>query len=109
MDKPTEYNVKADIWSLGISLLESGTGVPVYPAQKFDSPFAQLMTIVNDPPPQLTSTKFSPVFQSFISNWYCYYYWIGLMMMVFSLKKDPNERASFDQLLVTIVGFYPTT
>ena len=64
-----EYSTKADIWSLGVTLYEAATAQPLYSAKKFDSPFAQLMAIVHEPPPVLPDT-FSPPFREFVSQWY---------------------------------------
>lgn len=70
MGQSEGYSTKADVWSLGIMLIEAATGETVYNVVKFDSPFAQMMAIINDPPPRLPVEGFSPVFQSFVGKWY---------------------------------------
>lgn len=46
-------NEKGDVWSLGVTLWELAVGKPLYRACNYDSPFAQLMSIMYDPDPTL--------------------------------------------------------
>ena len=45
------YDVRSDVWSLGISLIELATGKFPYP--KWNSVFEQLTQVVHGDPPQL--------------------------------------------------------
>ena len=78
---PASYGVKADVWSLGISLLEVATGTFPYPA--WSTPFEQLKLVVEGPPPQIPST-FTPQFAHFLST---------------CLSKKVSERANYTELL----------
>lgn len=85
MDKSEGYSAKADVWSLGLTLVEAATGENIYGPVNFDSPFAQMMAIINDPAPRLPPDQFSPEFQHFI---------------MICLQRKVDDRASFDELLV---------
>ena len=65
------YDVRADIWSLGISLEELAIGTSPYSMESFHTEFALLSHIVDAPPPvdHLDKTKFSPEFIDFVSQW----------------------------------------
>ncbi|GMG28831.1 unnamed protein product [Ambrosiozyma monospora] len=75
------YDVKVDIWSLGITAIELCTGNP--PHSKED-PMEVLLSIPNRPAPLLTSTKHSRGIREFINN---------------CLHKEPKERPTAAQLL----------
>lgn len=70
MEQDTGYTAKADVWSLGVTLYESAMAEPLFSTTKYDGPFAQLMAVVNDPPPTLPEAEFSPDFRDFIQCWY---------------------------------------
>ena len=72
--QPTQkgYDVRADIWSLGISLVELANGTSPYTEQKFSNEFQLLTYIVNAPPPLPDEKQFSPLFYDFVSKWYVY-------------------------------------
>lgn len=76
------YDIKADVWSLGITMIELATGS--YPYKKWKTPFEQLKQVVQDPPPKLPPGKFSAEFEDFITNCLC---------------KDVQKRANYIELL----------
>ena len=76
-----EYDIRSDVWSLGISLVEMATAK--YPYPRTDSVFAMLTCIVNDPSPDL-SDSCSPELTDFITQ---------------CLQKDPDMRPTYQQLL----------
>jgi len=78
-----DYDVRADVWSLGISLVELATGVFPYPGCRNE--FEVLMKIINEPAPQLPhNLTFSDDFQSFVNV---------------CLQKNLKYRPKFDALL----------
>jgi len=76
-------NPSSDIWSLGITCFEILTGT--LPYRKFN-PTKALFEIVNKPSPTLPTKDYSKIIRQFISN---------------CLVKNPNERATVDDLLNT--------
>lgn len=79
---PSKYDIRSDVWSLGISLLELATGR--YPYKVWGTPFEQLKQVVKDDPPRLPPNEFSPEFEDFISQ---------------CLQKVYTARPNYDQLL----------
>jgi serine/threonine protein kinase len=75
------YTVKADIWSLGITLIEIANGE--HPYQTLDY-VQQIITIAKDEPPKLNSLKYSSMFGSFVD---------------LCLKKLEVERGSCNDLI----------
>ncbi len=63
------YDIRADVWSLGISLVQLATGRLVYSEMKFGTEFELLTHIVQAPPPLPNREDFSPEFYDFVSQW----------------------------------------
>ncbi|XP_049885342.1 dual specificity mitogen-activated protein kinase kinase 7-like isoform X5 [Pectinophora gossypiella] len=62
-----DYDIRADVWSLGISLVELATGV--FPYRDCQNDFEVLTRVIADDPPQLPDdTNFTPEFKSFVSQ-----------------------------------------
>ncbi|TKS91338.1 Dual specificity mitogen-activated protein kinase kinase 4 [Collichthys lucidus] len=79
------YDVRSDVWSLGITLYELATGRFPYP--KWNSVFDQLTQVVRGEPPQLSNSderRFSPKFISFVNV---------------CLTKDESRRPKYKELL----------
>ena len=64
------YDVRADIWSLGISLVELVTGSSPYSLDRFHTEFALLSHIVDAEPPLPDKDKFSSEFYGFVDQWW---------------------------------------
>uniref|UniRef100_T1IUF7 mitogen-activated protein kinase kinase n=1 Tax=Strigamia maritima TaxID=126957 RepID=T1IUF7_STRMM len=78
----TGYDIRSDVWSLGITMIELATGV--FPYASWGTPFDQLKQVVKDDPPRLPAGQFSTEFDDFI---------------VQCLKKDYKQRPNYVQLL----------
>ncbi|CAH2242471.1 jg20455 [Pararge aegeria aegeria] len=62
-----DYDIRADVWSLGISLVELATGV--FPYRDCQNDFEVLTRVIADDPPQLPDDRqFTPEFKSFVSQ-----------------------------------------
>ncbi|CED83208.1 kinase-like protein [Phaffia rhodozyma] len=77
------YSVASDVWSLGLSIIETAIGRYPYPPEVFSSPLAQLQAIVHGEPPTLPET-FSTEARDFIA---C------------CLRKEPTARPTYAELL----------
>eukprot|EP00128_Syssomonas_multiformis_P008978 Colp12_sorted_trinity150504_noHs@29465 len=76
------HDVKADIWSLGITIIEMAEGKPPYAEVH---PMRAMFMIPSKPPPTLHNPeKWSPALNNFIAR---------------CLVKNPAERASAEELL----------
>uniref|UniRef100_A0A3P9NNH5 mitogen-activated protein kinase kinase n=1 Tax=Poecilia reticulata TaxID=8081 RepID=A0A3P9NNH5_POERE len=76
------YNVKSDIWSLGITMIE--LAILRFPYDSWGTPFQQLKQVVEEPSPQLPADRFSPDFVDFTSQ---------------CLKKNAKERPTYTELM----------
>ena len=66
---PSAYDVRSDVWSFGISMLEISTGK--FPYKTWTSPFEQLKQVVMEPAPKLPSNDefhFSSEYEDFITQ-----------------------------------------
>lgn len=65
------YDVRSDVWSLGITLMEVATGH--FPYKRWSSVFDQLHEVVNGDPPRLTTSHnantFTAEFVNFVNSW----------------------------------------
>lgn len=78
------YTVQSDIWSLGLSILETAKGSYPYPPETYSNIFSQLSAIVDGKPPTLPADKFSPMARSFVDA---------------CLNKVPEFRPTYAKLL----------
>jgi len=82
---PSAYDVRSDVWSFGISMLEISTGK--FPYKTWTSPFEQLKQVVMEPAPKLPNNdefQFSSEYEDFITQ---------------TLHKDVASRASYSTLM----------
>ncbi|XP_075989353.1 dual specificity mitogen-activated protein kinase kinase 7-like isoform X2 [Anticarsia gemmatalis] len=78
-----DYDIRADVWSLGISLVELATGV--FPYRDCQSDFQVLSRVITDDPPKLPEdSDFTPEFKSFVSQ---------------CLTKNYRQRPKYNKLL----------
>ncbi|XP_026560103.1 dual specificity mitogen-activated protein kinase kinase 3 isoform X1 [Pseudonaja textilis] len=78
------YNVKSDVWSLGITLIEMA--ILRFPYDSWGTPFQQLKQVVEEPSPQLPADRFSKDFVDFTAQ---------------CLRKNPVERMSYLEMMVS--------
>ncbi|KAH7284485.1 hypothetical protein KP509_34G056300 [Ceratopteris richardii] len=87
------YSYPADIWSLGLSLLECATGEFPYNASK--GPVNLMLQVMCDPSPTLPEDQFSPEFRGFVDS---------------CLQKEADSRPTAEQLLShSFIRKYETT
>lgn len=77
-----QYDIRSDVWSLGISMIEIATGK--FPYNIWGTPFEQLKQVVKDDAPRLPSGQFSAEFEDMITK---------------CLQKDYSLRPNYDALL----------
>lgn len=77
----TGYDIKSDVWSFGITMMEIATGR--YPYQHARDFFEQLKAICASEPPKLAEGRFSPIFRDFLES---------------CLQKDYQSRPKYDAL-----------
>lgn len=66
--KKPEYDIRADVWSLGITLVELATGS--FPYKGCNTDFEVLTCVLeNDPPSLPTDQGFSLEFRTFVQKW----------------------------------------
>lgn len=75
------FDIKSDIWSLGITMMELAQNK--YPYEKWPTPFQQLRQVVQEPSPRLPET-FSPDIRDFLD---------------LCLKKEAKLRPNYTKLL----------
>ena len=81
--KEERYDAKADVWSLGITLIEMADGLP--PLAEMN-PFRAMRIIPSSDPPTLECPeKFSKDFNNFLAK---------------CLVKDPSKRCSIQELVM---------
>ncbi|KAG2036466.1 kinase-like domain-containing protein [Suillus americanus] len=81
-DAFTSYTVSADVWSLGLSIVEIARGRYPYPPETYENVFAQLSAIVDGEAPGL------PEDEEFARDW-----------VRRCLIKNADERATYKELL----------
>eukprot|EP00898_Chlorokybus_atmophyticus_P008584 jgi/Chlat1/8727/Chrsp9S00720 len=74
------YSYPADIWSLGLTLLECATGV--YPYNATGGPLHLMLQVMNDPSPEPPAQGFSPELR---------------LLIAACLLKDPSKRPTAEQ------------
>lgn len=77
------YTVASDVWSLGLTIVETTVGTYPYPPETYSNVFAQLQAIVHGDPPQLPDS-YSETASDFVAR---------------CLEKIPSRRATYAQML----------
>jgi len=63
---PSQYDVRSDVWSFGISMIEISTGR--FPYETWRTPFEQLRQVDVEAAPTLPPNTFSQTFEDFINQ-----------------------------------------
>ena len=77
------YDIRADVWSLGITLVEMATGH--FPYRDCKTDFELLTKVIQDDPPMLPPNNFSREFEHFVRD---------------CLMKDYKDRPKYKKLLM---------
>lgn len=78
------YTVASDVWSLGLSIVETTLGTYPYPPETYSNVFAQLQAIVHGDPPQIPGECYSDTARDFVAG---------------CLEKVPEKRSTYKQML----------
>ncbi|CBQ72530.1 probable PBS2-tyrosine protein kinase of the MAPKK family [Sporisorium reilianum SRZ2] len=78
------YTVASDVWSLGLSMVETTLGTYPYPPETYSNVFAQLQAIVHGDPPELPAELYSETARDFVAQ---------------CLEKIASRRPTYAQLL----------
>jgi mitogen-activated protein kinase kinase len=78
------YTVASDVWSLGLSIVETTMGTYPYPPETYSNVFAQLQAIVHGDPPQIPGDFYSSTARDFVAG---------------CLEKVPAKRSTYKQML----------
>ncbi|PAV55671.1 hypothetical protein WR25_01528 [Diploscapter pachys] len=81
-ERRSAYDVRADVWSLGITIIEIAMGQ--HPYAQWKTPFEQLKQVVEEPAPQLPVDGFSEACRNFVRR---------------CLEKDYSSRPKYPELL----------
>ncbi|MFH4973907.1 hypothetical protein AB6A40_000616 [Gnathostoma spinigerum] len=106
-EKKVAYDVRADVWSLGITLVEIASGS--HPYGKWKTPFEQLKQVVHEPAPRLTrSLGYSEEMHDFVSLCLTKDYnkrpkYPDLMAHKF-LEKARNDRFNMGEYIMSVIG-----
>lgn len=78
----SQYGIRSDVWSFGISLMELATGT--FPYAEWGTPFDQIKQVVTEDAPRLKPGEFSPDFEDMITR---------------CLQKNWEDRPNYEDLL----------
>ena len=81
-----EYSIQAEVWSIGITIMELAMGRFPYEFEELVSPFGPLhmiQSIINEPPPRLPTQEHSYEVREFVGK---------------SMEKDPALRPNLEEL-----------
>ncbi|KAJ2130286.1 MAP kinase kinase Wis1 [Coemansia sp. RSA 921] len=81
---PDGYTIQSDVWSLGLTIIEVAIGRFPYDTTGYTNIFDQLNAIVNEDPPKLPSSRYSPTACNFVAS---------------CLAKESAARPSYQKLL----------
>lgn len=109
--KKPEYDIRADVWSLGITLVELATGS--FPYKGCNTDFEVLTHVLEADPPKLPTEGFSQQFQIFVDKWFASAFFSIYSIPLFrfglnsvpcsidSLTKNYRERPKYAELMET--------